>query len=439
MVTLTAHDQYPQSTPQHDIDLTLSRKRTELGGLDYKIDIKEGARVMLTTHLDVDDHLINGPMGTIKMVHFNETFQKPDVVYINFDDISAGKNRIAKSADQFAKQNNAVPIVPVLTKIKIKENRMTSPEIERTQFPITLAWACTANKVQGLTLDKAVFNFELFKQKSFNYGQVYVAFSRVKALDQLFIVGKFDPNSTKADLRVHKEYERLRSPLLKPLITDINVMNSDNIVITLLNVCSLKKHSIDLRYDNHVMNSNILALTEINIAPNELVNQIEDDLVGFTLTKKDSHNAHLSLALCSDENISQSEKVTFPEVNGLLVKLNKTTISFNLLLIYRPHASNKDEYVQSLGTISSSHFADIILGDFNINYLNETDSLHLKQLMTSYDYIQLVDSPTYVSSGSLLDHVFIKIDLTHKYTIEHLVKAVCYSDHDAVKIAFSLN
>ena len=58
--------------------------------------------------------------------------------------------------------------------------------------------------------------------------------------------------------------------------------------------------------------------------------------------------------------------------------------------------------------------------------------------MTSYDYIQLVDSPTYVSSGSLLDHVFVKLNVTHKYTVDHLVKTVYYSDHDAIKIAFPL-
>ena len=45
------------------------------------------------------------------------------------------------------------------------------------QLPITLAWACTVHKVQGLTLDRVVVSFELSKQRAFNYGQVYVAIS----------------------------------------------------------------------------------------------------------------------------------------------------------------------------------------------------------------------------------------------------------------------
>ena len=100
----------------------------------------------------------------------NDISHKPDVVYIKFDDDPAVRNGIDKSGDQLAKQNNAVPIVPVLTKIKIKENRLSSQEIETTQSPITLAWACTVHKVHGLTLNKIVFSFELFRQKSFNYG-----------------------------------------------------------------------------------------------------------------------------------------------------------------------------------------------------------------------------------------------------------------------------
>ena len=67
------------------------------------------------------------------------------------------------------------------------------------------------SQVQGLTLSAVVFSFELHKQKQFNYGQVYAALSRVKSLEQLYIIGEIDPKHIRADPRVHKEYERLRS------------------------------------------------------------------------------------------------------------------------------------------------------------------------------------------------------------------------------------
>ena len=43
----------------------------------------------------------------------------------------------------------------------------------------------TVHKVQGLTLDKVVISFELFKQRAFNYGQIYVALSRSRSMNGL--------------------------------------------------------------------------------------------------------------------------------------------------------------------------------------------------------------------------------------------------------------
>ena len=61
--------------------------------------------------------------------------------------------------------------------------------ISRTQFPLMLAFICTIHKVQGLTIPNTVVVLDLEKQKSFNYGQLYVALSRVKSLLGLTIVG----------------------------------------------------------------------------------------------------------------------------------------------------------------------------------------------------------------------------------------------------------
>ena len=238
LVTLLAHDQYPTNVQQKDIYTALSRNRSETGGLGYRIDIKEDSRVMLTTNLDTDDHLINGQMGNVASIKFDTAHQKPQDIYIKFDDEDAGRQRILKSGDSYALKNLLVPIVPVLTCIKIKDNRPSSPEIQRTQFPLTLAWACTVHKVQGLTIDKIVFSFELYRQKWFSFGQVYVVLSRVKTLEQLFLTGEFNAKHIRADPRAHEEYERLRSPSLRPVLEDVphTTGNDNSIVITLLNI-----------------------------------------------------------------------------------------------------------------------------------------------------------------------------------------------------------
>ena len=96
----------------------------------------------------------------------------------------------SSSSSVFARENGVVPIEPVLSRIKIRPGKPSSPEIQRIQFPITLAWACTVHKVQGLTLQNVVISFNLNKQRSFNYGQVYVALSRATSLQGLHILGQ---------------------------------------------------------------------------------------------------------------------------------------------------------------------------------------------------------------------------------------------------------
>ena len=57
---LRSVDQYPPEITKQEIDQFLSKRRSGTAGLDYEILMKEGARVMLTTNIDITDRLING-------------------------------------------------------------------------------------------------------------------------------------------------------------------------------------------------------------------------------------------------------------------------------------------------------------------------------------------------------------------------------------------
>lgn len=65
-----------------------------------------------------------------------------------------------------------------------------------SQFPLRLAWAITVHKSQGMSLDAAVIDL----RQSFEYGQGYVALSRVRTLDGLYLLGFND-----RALEVHPE------------------------------------------------------------------------------------------------------------------------------------------------------------------------------------------------------------------------------------------
>jgi hypothetical protein len=55
----------------------------------------------------------------------------------------------------------------------------TGKSLSRTQLPLTLAWAITIHKSQGITLEKATIDIG---NKDFSSGLSFVAISRVKTL-----------------------------------------------------------------------------------------------------------------------------------------------------------------------------------------------------------------------------------------------------------------
>ena len=412
----------------------MSKGRSETGGLDTKILIKENARVMLTTNVDISDRLINGQLGTVINVSVDNVSNKPSTIFVKLDDSNAGVSAIRNSSSGFARENNLVPIKPVLARIKVRPGKPSSPEMQRLQFPVTLAWACTVHKVQGLTLDNIVVSFDLKKQRYFNYGQVYVALSRATSLNGLHILGTLESKHIRANPKVEEEYERLRetSSLHAHITTDL--CNIETVSICLLNIRSLKKHSLDLCNDPMLFKCDVLALTETQLltsVPNDDIDSILND---FSIHRQD-HNSDkfLSLAVCYNDTITLCDTEYFTSINGLRFLLNNSGgYTLSCLLLYRKHGCDIQQFIACLDYIITSLDIDVIFGYFNIDYFNEKNISSLKVLAESLNYVQLVSKPTFVSSGSLLDHVYVKQSISNK--MEANVVSVYYSDHEAVKV-----
>ena len=136
----------------HHFDLAnLPNKKTETGNLHNVLKIAVGgARVMLTVNVNVTDGLVNGARGEV--IHIvTVASRKVKTILVKFDDENVGREAIRASQhrDRFS---NAVPINRVEVKFNARGKR--GSEVTRSQFPLTLAWATTIHKVQGLTLMK---------------------------------------------------------------------------------------------------------------------------------------------------------------------------------------------------------------------------------------------------------------------------------------------
>jgi ATP-dependent exoDNAse (exonuclease V) alpha subunit len=81
------------------------------------------------------------------------------------------------------------------------------PGVGVSQIPLILSWALTIHKSQGATLDTAEIDVG---SGIFECGQTYVALSRVKSLDGLYLTS-FDAKKIRINKKVKEYYESLTS------------------------------------------------------------------------------------------------------------------------------------------------------------------------------------------------------------------------------------
>ena len=79
------------------------------------------------------------------------------------------------------------------------------PILTVSQYPLCLAWALTIHKIQGATMSMAEMDLG---NSIFEYGQTYVALSRIRSLDGLYL-SALNQYRIKANPLVLKFYQDL--------------------------------------------------------------------------------------------------------------------------------------------------------------------------------------------------------------------------------------
>ena len=132
-----------------------SLQRSVLAPADLRL--KQGALVMAVKN-SMDRKYANGSLGTV--VDFDPATDYPIVQFLN------GKE---------------VTMQPDTWELRDGDKKRASI----TQIPLRLAWAITIHKSQGMTLDAALIDL----RKAFVAGMGYVALSRVRSIDTLYLKG----------------------------------------------------------------------------------------------------------------------------------------------------------------------------------------------------------------------------------------------------------
>ena len=126
------------------------------------LTLKEGASVMFTRN-NFEHGYVNGTLGRVEGW---SPAGWPQIRLSRYGGAGSGKLIEAEPEEWRIEDGNRV-----LAQI--------------TQVPLRLAWAMTVHKSQGMSLDAAVMDLS----GAFEYGQGYVALSRVRTLEGLFLLG----------------------------------------------------------------------------------------------------------------------------------------------------------------------------------------------------------------------------------------------------------
>jgi len=141
--------------------------------------LKEGAQVMMLRN-DRDKRWVNGTIGSISSL-------TPDTIEVDI----AG-NRVEVKKERWDKIRYGVDESGQLT-----EGGVAS----FTQYPLRLAWAVTIHKSQGLTYDQVCIDLGA---GAFSHGQTYVALSRCRTLEGVFLTRKIQPTDVIIDDRIRR-------------------------------------------------------------------------------------------------------------------------------------------------------------------------------------------------------------------------------------------
>lgn len=150
-----------------------------------------GAQVMLVYNLDLDEKLVNGSIGIV--VGFES-----DLPIVKF------LNGIQRTID--------------FQTWDIQENKKVICKV--TQIPLKLAFAVSIHKVQGASIDYAEINLK----NIFEYSQVYVALSRVRSIEGLFIKGYKNSDCIQSHPKALEFYQNLEKN------ANVSVTKTDNLV-----------------------------------------------------------------------------------------------------------------------------------------------------------------------------------------------------------------
>ena len=456
--TCTSDDRVTNLPTTNKVPKKLNLNPGKTGNLQAELILKVGAPIIITKNHSKqrfrEDGICNGARGYVQAIQCSKNDpDKVEIVWIVLHNENMGKlyqfehRHLRKNFNPGHKR--AIPILPTRTTFKTNFGNV---EYQRTNFPLSLAYAVTAHKSQGDTLDEIIIDFESDEEYNIkNYiicGSFYVALTRVREGKSVFLRG-FDPSYIQVNPLIQAKIDamiKFRPYVFKKTYLDEKIFVQDNneFKAGYLNINGLKdgNHGQYLNADKNLIGLDILVLAETKLVKSDQ-HGLEDLLNNWSIKGRyDSGDGqkHMGLMLLKNNKSRLSDQLSIEykvakrrgaiQIQGLVVTLN-TGSKFGFVYCRSTPSNAEVEAIKK-------SFCDcsILIGDFNISHRVKSDQEKLSNIC-GLTKVSILTEITRSVSNNQLDYILVDKDLVEKSFSTAFNNFI--SDHKSITIRIGLN
>ena len=419
--------------------------------------IREGAPVMLITNDKKtrykEDGIVNGATGYIDYIQTAEgNSEIVDIIWVVFKNKDVGNKCYRRETRHSRPRDSdhwldpaALPIFPVRKPVEVEQG---NARYIRTQFPLTLAYAITAHKCQGSTLEEVIVDFRP-NEKGYAFidrGSFYVAITRVREATKLYL-RSFKRSHIITDPKVEYEINTMRMVrpycMKKVHLKEAIFEGGEELKVGYLNINSLLDgfHAEYLNGDGNLCNLDILAVAETKMCAGVSNEQIKNVLSKWDiLARYDAPDGkkHMGILLLANKEskfkgeVNVGHRSSFDKNNQTQIQTIRCSVrGHKFLFTYCRESPNIAESNWLKNTAEFNHY---ILGDLNLDPTEPEQRKKISDICTREKKPLLNEITT--KNEKQLDHILgAERDGVRVYTTAF---SNFISDHKTITIRISL-
>ena len=436
----------------------ITENPSKTGNLEGDLKLKVGASVVITKNHSKqvyrEDGIMNGARGFVQAIQTSKNDpEKVEVVWIVFQNENIGKRYRFEHMHLRQKFNpghqNATPILPSRTKFKVKFGNV---EYQRQNFALSLAYAITAHKCQGETLQEVIIDFgEDLEHKIKNYicyGSFYVALTRVREGKNVYLKS-FDKSYIQVNRQIEEKIQAMikyKSYEFKKVFLDEKIFNHEEseIKVGYLNINGLLdgNHNVYFNADKNLSSLDFIVLAETKLTQDCDISVIEGSLSNWKIVARyDSQDSrkHMGLMLLSSRGSKFNGQVSIThqtakregsfQIEGIILRLKA---NLKIGFVYCRSSPTSPE-IKAINKYFEE--CNILMGDFNLSHRVIKDQEKVRNLCQQ-SKISALNEITRAVSNNQLDYILIDEELRDRSFVTSFHNFV--SDHKSITARIGL-